>query len=83
MWRGRREQEEERACGGSGEGEKTGVRKKTEEPERRCSDCAGGGHGCREASQHPAEQKVNDIKAKTVDILIPGSSCFSEDSNED
>lgn len=62
---------------------KTGVRGKSGEPERRCSDRAGREHGCREASQDPAQQKVNNIKAKTPDILIPCGSCSLEDSNED
>lgn len=56
-----------------------GVRGKFEETKKRCSESAGGGCGLRGACQDPAEQKVNDIKAKTLDIFIPCSSCSSEE----
>lgn len=82
MWGAEKEQEEEGVGDGWGGEEKMRVRGKIEEPKKKCSDRAGGGCGRREACQYPAEQKVNDIKAETLDILIPRGSCFSEDSND-
>lgn len=58
------------------------VRGKFEETKKMCSEHAGGGCGLRGACQDPAEQKVNDIKAKTLDIFIPCSSCSSEESED-
>lgn len=59
-----------------------GVRGKLEETKTRCSEHAGGECGLRGACQDPAEQEVNDIKAKTLDIFIPCSSCSSEESKD-
>lgn len=53
-----------------------GIRGKPEEPKEKCSDHTGGGCGCREACQYPAEQKANAIKADTgyvnsLQLLLP------------